>query len=283
MVLSGVLLLFLVACNSNDDDNGSDLVAGINSICAVVDHDGDLAERGAHFRDLSVNQLELEFKEELLESLDEFSLDGVEVSFDEESGIIFLCPVNIDQEPWVTIISDLSDNEVTSWANFVDNVMAHFFGPVFSDFAVVVASPFNADLFWLNVVDGFEIQFSAFELTDGGFGPGFSDEVYLNGRIINLKEWREWFVDDVSAEVQIPIDLIMGTETTTLEDLSGAFGPGLAVDDTQAILDLGEFIITIDLGNAEIAHATVTYNPIEQYVPETGGSSGPGGGDDYDY
>jgi len=279
MVLSGVLILFLVACNSNsnngDDNNGNgngsvDNIIGVDSICTVVAHDGDLAARGAYFSDLPVNQIDLEFAEDLFESLDELSIAGVEISFDEESGVIFLCPVNVDQEPWTTIISDLSNDEVTSWVNFIDEVMTYFVGPIFSDHFVVVASPFNADLFWLNVVDGFEIQFSAFDLTDGDFGPGSplgvpSDEIEIvEGVIINLAEWREWFADDASAEVQISISLIMGTETTSIEELSNTLGPALVINNTEAVLYLDdEFTVTIDLGNVDITHAIVTYNPIE--------------------
>lgn len=299
LVLSSVLVLVLVACNSGSNnngsdtdvnDNGSEVAVGVNSICAVVAHDGDLAEAGASFSNLPVNPVGSEDEEELLESLADISIDGLEIAFDENSGIIFLCPTNVNQEPWATVVSDLEAGELTSWVDFVQDVTTRFFGPVFSNYPVVVASPFNADLFWLNVVNGFDIDFSAFDFMDGNYGPGSAsmDVIsFVEGVYVDLREWRTWFDDASVTEVEISISLITGSEVASLDALFSFFGPSLGVNGTEGTLDLGEFFITFDLSDEEnITHAIVTFYPVEIDFPETNnyGPGGPGSDDDdYDY
>ena len=269
MVLSSVLVLLLVGCNS-DSDNGSDGNGNGNvNGGADVNFTGDITAMGTPLSSLPEN--EIEPNEFLDDNLDEILIDGIEISFDENYGAILLTPVNINQDPWETILSELSDENVSGWSDFVNDALSHFMNPIFSQYIVAIVSPFNGELLWLMLVDGSEIIFSAFELDyineDSNSGPGnhldFVDMLHINGRDIDISEWREWFVADSAAEVEIPISLIFDSEIVSIDQLADAFGPMMNLDYEQAILELGEFNIIIDFTNASdvnITHVIVTKN-----------------------
>ena len=297
MVISSVLVLLLVACSGNNNENGNgnggDTVYengngnedqnGNENVNGNEGNPVGLAESGRSFGTLTSNQVEPD--EWLLSELANFTIAGIEVSFDDDYGVVLLMPVNINQEPWITILSELEDGELTEWGEFIADVLIHFASPMFSNYVVVMVNPLNDDLFWLKLENGVDIVYSAFELVmpnePGGAttnepgdaspdgppsgGPGsVEEEVCFSDWCVNLDSLRELFTGSI-VEVEIPISLIIGIEVTSVEELLGLFGPGMVTTNTQGVADFAEFTLTVNFANANdtnIRYATLTLNPI---------------------
>lgn len=284
VLMSSLLVLVLVACGSNNngddeyvynnDNNGN----GEETMEDPIDNNEnngedtnvetptepvELSERGTLLSTLIPTDEELDDWAAI--SIADLSIVGVEASFDEVYGIVFLTPVNVDQAPWVTILAELEANDLTSWSEFIQDVESELRTPAMSMFTIVLVSPLNSDLFWLKFIHGSETAYSTFEVDRSVEGrdpaDGTGDAPILIGeKMIYLNEWRQWFVGGVT-EVTQPISLIMNNAVVSVEDLLYTFGPTMIITDTQGTALAQEFMIIIDFANendTNITHITIT-------------------------
>ena len=186
VAMIGVLILFLGACGTSK----------------VAPEDmSPLTVLGKPFSDL-----EIYYQIEPTEAINR-RMAGFEISYSEEYGVLLLEPAESIKEIWAEMLEELVTSETILWTRITNHVSSKIGGPSDIRPIFVIANPFNPDLFWFSIENGWETTYTAFELLEeipSGQLVNRDGVVVCNGRDLGLDydPWEFYVADEPEIEYE---------------------------------------------------------------------------------